>query len=92
MTKIAYITFNSKLHYLQCARGIEARCEEVLRRVAVDPVSLPDLNPVGSHHGDKAEEEEPGDGPHAGDRRRKDVAEDEEAEKGEGRDAKGPVE
>ena len=49
-------------------------------------------HPVGRHHGDEAEEEEPGDGPHAGDRRRKDVAEDEEAEKGEGRDAKGPVE
>ena len=83
---------NSAVYYLQCARRIEARREEVLRGIAVDPVPLPDFNPVGRHHGDKAEEEEPGNGPHAGDRRLKDVAEDEEAEKAKGGDAKGPGE
>ena len=76
--------------YLQCARRIEARCEEVLCRVAIDPVSLPDFNPVGGHHGDKTEEKEPSDGPHASDRSLEDVAEDEEAEHATGGNAKGP--
>ena len=33
-------------HYLQCACRVEAGREEVLRRIAVDPVPLPDFNSV----------------------------------------------